>query len=927
MGLDSSGEAQRVDLAWGISSDTRTVGRTPVGNGSGISGYRIFQCQGNSVTCSDDGNYSLLATTSSTSYIKEGLGEFAQYYYKVVAVDSASSVTIADVNNNNSARSSASTATTASNTVPTVPSSVTVTTKTADPNTDPDVGHQNTITFNGSYAKNCADGVRCITGYEIYRSTDNFATDSLKIADVSITPIIDERSVLYTYIDNDVTNNSTSPSMSRSSAGSPTVTKAQTVALTNTTTYYYKVKGKDNTPTLPDGGPFLSGLSAVNTGSLHGGWDTTPDDTPPDVPQSVAVKDIHPNNSMIRNIITWSMIADSTRNGTSDFSKYQIYRYETLLGPGTATLITEKTDRGDNYHVDGIVNAEKDRDYSYYIVAVDNAASTYKYSSPNDTTVINAFDNKSANSAVVAINPGSVAPTAGGVTVASTGVSSATINWTTNQQADSLVEYRVSGSSDVLAQGRDRTQPTTSHTVTLGNLAKGAAYQYRIISRNSLGNIDEDDATNWRDFSTLDFNISNPTTSTTTATAAIRWETNSPSDSYVEYKLERAAGEQEERSQVAGDSALAASHEVSVKSLKPNRTYTYKIRSVTADKYIAETGFMTFRTRADDLDKFSILPAEASVSEKNITATTAQITWVTTTSTTSWVEYGAQSGVYTMSAGDNDFNTLHVVKLTNLVPGTKYYYRVKGKDENGIEVFSPENSMTAILMPEISNLRVREFSSYGATITFDTNVETVVAVNYGKDSGYGASVSIAKAARNHVVTLKDLDDNTTYHFQASATDQFKNNVKSSDSSFSTPLDTKGPEISELKVDVLPASESSDTASVIISWTTDKASTTLIEYDDKGSGEKYEEQTTEDVSLNTSHTVMIKDLNTSSNYRFRIVAKDKRGNLTQTKPATFITPTKEKSLIQIIIKSLEDTFSWTKNIPSFFGKVGNRLMGK
>ena len=918
MGLDSSGNAQRVDLTRGASTDITS--RDVNVSGSGISGYKVFQCQGNFTTCSNDNNYTQLGTSSSASYMKEGLNEFTQYFYKVIAVDRASSATITDASNNNSAKSTGVSATTASNTVPTVSSSVTVTTKTGNPSTDSAIGHQNTIAFAGSYAKNCSGGERCITGYEIYRSTDNFASNSLKIADVSVSPAGDERGTTYTYVDNNSTNDATSPSISRSSGGSPTVSKAQTAHLSDATTYYYKVKAKDNTPNVPDGGPFVSGLSAVAIGTLHAGWDTTADATAPDVPQNVTVKDIHPNDSMVRNIITWTMIANPTRNGASDFSKYQVYRYETLLGAGTAVLIAEKTDRGDNYHVDGISDAQKDKEYSYYVVALDNAGTDFKYA---NSQVINTTSNVSDHVAPVSINPGAVNPSVSGIAVASTGVSSATINWTTNQNTDSLVEYRVKNSNDVVAAGKDRTQPTTNHSVSLGSLAKGTAYEYRVISRNSLGNIDSSAAITWREFSTKDFVISNNSISTTTSTATIKWNTNIASDSYVEYKLENST----EKAQVAGDPALVTSHEVTLKSLKPNSRYTYKVRSVTSDKYIAEKDLDTFKTRDNDLDKFSISPAETSVSEQNVTATTAQITWVTTVATTSWVEFGTEPGVYSMSAGDNNFNTLHVVKLTNLVPGTKYYYRVKGKDENGIEVFSPENSLTAILMPEITNLRVREFTSYTATITFDTNVDAVISLNYGKDEGYGSAVTIAKAEKNHVVTLKDLDDNSTYYFQASTTDQFKNNVKSAGSTFSTPLDTQGPEVSELKVDVLPVSDSMDTASVIISWTTDKPSTTLVEYDDKGSGEKYEEQTTEDTSLNTSHTVMIKELNTSSNYRFRIVAKDKRGNLTKTKSSTFITPTKEKSLLQIIIKSLEDTFSWTKNVPSFFGRVGDRLMGK
>lgn len=941
MGLDSSGTAQRVDLTWDATPDHRTDGRIPTGDGSGISGYKVFQCQGNSEFCSNDNNYTQIATPSGNSLTKEGLEQFTQYSYKIVAVDSASSGTITDANNNNSVRSGSQGTMTASNAVPTVPDQVTVTAQTGDPNTNSQVGHKNTITFKGSYSQNCQNGTRCVVLYELYRSGD--ANTYTKLADLAISPIGDEREITYTYIDN-----ADSPVATRSSGGGITVTRVARTGDNSLDTpddaksYYYKVKAKDNTPASPDGGPFISGFSAVDSGTPQtGGWDTTADSTKPNQPQGVAVKDMFGDGLAMgteyaRTLVSWQAMisADSQRNSSGDFDHYEVWRYYLEGGlhqdehqDEKSVYVSPKGDFSKNYYVDAFSQVNSTRDYYYYVVTVDNAGTDYKYSPPNQTTIINGTSNISAHLSAVSINPSTTKPTVSNVSVPQKGVSSATITWTTNQATDSLVEYKIEGTDTVIATGKDRTQPQTEHSVALGNLAKGTTYQFRVISRNSLGNIDEEAAKESKfseqKFTTDDFSITNPSVTTTTSTATVRWNTNINADSYVEYKLEGS----QDKFLVAGDSTATTSHEVTIKSLRPNSRYTYNLRSVTSDNYIATVNLESFKTRDNDLDKFSIQPAETSVSEQNVTATTAQITWVTTTATTSWVEYGTEAGVYSMSSGDNDFNTLHAVKLNNLRPGTKYFYRVKGKDENGIELFSPESTFTAVLMPEITNLHVRDFSSYTATITFDTNVDAVVSLNYGKDTEYGSSVTVSKAEKNHVVTLKELDDNSTYHFQASAIDQFKNNVKSADGTFSTPLDTQGPEVSELKVDVLPVSESSDTASAIVSWTTDKPSTTLVEYDDKGSGEKYENHSTEDSSLNTSHTVMIKELNTSSNYRFRIVAKDKRENITKTKSSTFITPTKEKSLLQIIIKSLEDTFSWTKNIPSFFGRVGNRLMGK
>src|SRR5262249_52479705 len=73
--------------------------------------------------------------------------------------------------------------------------------------------------------------------------------------------------------------------------------------------------------------------------------------------------------------------------------------------------------------------------------------------------------------------------------VASSGVTSvaATISWTTNENADTLVEYGASaayGSSSQLS-----TQLVTAHTVGLGGLSAGVTYHYRVKSKDAAGNL------------------------------------------------------------------------------------------------------------------------------------------------------------------------------------------------------------------------------------------------------------------------------------------------------------------------------------------------------------------------------------------------------------------------------------------------------
>ena|GEM_PF-922255 len=949
-GLDHTNEHQLISISWGAGLDYKRRSSDVV---PGIITYNVYR------STSPAGPWdNRVKITTNLSFDDEGLAATTTYYYRVTAYDAIP---------NESPLSSllgSSSAQTYSSEVPSVPANINVTMTTGNPNTDTTVGHSATISFTGS-----SSNAYQITKYEVYRSTSNTSGScnpgernancwlrvnaATKISTVDITPTPDDRLRPHTVTDS---------------------------GLADATMYFYRVWAQDNTsvPGRPEQSNLYSGLTGIAPDTLHVGWDITPDATAPALPAEVKVKDIHDDGmNYRRNIVTWARIAIPLRNGVNDFKEYKVYRstdsgttWEQICKNGTNTILLpactvqypnplynadKELSLANNYFMDLIprTESESNKFFYYHVTASDDSGNDYKYANGTVINPNNYNESKSARNgdgtiAAVSLNPFIAKPsicdvgssqcviTDGAVkaSMVDIGVASATISWKTDQPADTIVEFKRHDSNDAYTGVVNRDM-VINHQIVAKPLEPSTLYDYRIISRNSLANEVTAEGASVPALQTTGFTISAGTTITTTSTAEVNWTTNlDASSSFVEYQLQKQPGDDPQGGTAGVEPAALASsprtHKVIVKGLRSSRTYTYKIKSISKDGYLSEYPggeFATFKTKSFDSAQFTLAPASSNVAERNITATTAQIVWQTESPTTSWVDYSTTPGVYDGASGNNDLVGTHVIVIEGLIPGTKYYYRVRVKDANEVEYTSQEYSFTAVLKPKISNMTVKDVTPYSVTVAWDTNVDTETIINWGKTTAYGEKRGKSGVSKVHELVIDKLDDNQEYHYQILAKDDAGNEVADTDKIVRTPLDTEGPKITGVKIDVLPMGESDNTSSVIVSWQTNKPATTLVEYDEGVIGGSYGKSSVEDTTLNNSHTVIIKGLTPASSYHYRLVSADKRLNKTISQDYTFVTPSKEKSILQLILKSLEETFAWTKNLNQFFGNVGKRITGR
>jgi len=154
-----------------------------------------------------------------------------------------------------------------------------------------------------------------------------------------------------------------------------------------------------------------------------------------------------------------------------------------------------------------------------------------------------------------------------------------TVSWQTDELSSSAIDYGSSG----LAQNTNSGEMVTNHVLTLTNLAPGTTYNYRISSRELLGNgptqgplpalIAAGSTAGQPDISSPVISVV-AVAAITDDRAIITWNTNEPASSFVDFDLTSS-----NLAQNLGKTTLTTSHTVTLTNLGPGPTYFYRVRS------------------------------------------------------------------------------------------------------------------------------------------------------------------------------------------------------------------------------------------------------------------------------------------------------------------------------------------------------------
>ncbi|MFZ2778643.1 MAG: fibronectin type III domain-containing protein, partial [Candidatus Moraniibacteriota bacterium] len=393
--------------------------------------------------------------------------------------------------------------------------------------------------------------------------------------------------------------------------------------------------------------------------------------TTPNTPGSVMIQDISSAaQDKWRLYVSWQIISTPAPG----FDAYQVYRAATQNGTYSYLGATVADNINADYYSDTV-----NFDDTYY----------YKVTSKDDNGNYSFYSNYMHGTANAILDAGEGGGGTGGdVTppqiltgpTATPTNNAASITWTTDEIADSYIEY---GEDTSYGSVFGISTNGTDHSVTLPETLSGSTlYHYRIRARDISGNLTLSSDFNFT--TTAGGDITPPTisavnsTSITSTSATITFTTNENSSSYIDYGTV-----QNVYTKTTGNSADATmSHTVNLTALTPNTTYYYRVRSVDGsgnEATDANSGNYSFQTLSS--------PTITNPTAINITDTEATITYTTSSNAYGFVDYGVTNTYGQVRGDDANVHTAQSIQLADLTPGTTYHYRPRIKDIYGNYTF------------------------------------------------------------------------------------------------------------------------------------------------------------------------------------------------------------------------------------------------
>ena len=264
---------------------------------------------------------------------------------------------------------------------------------------------------------------------------------------------------------------------------------------------------------------------------------------------------------------------------------------------------------------------------------------------------------------------------------------------------------------------------------------------------------------------------------------------------------------------------------------------------------------------------------DSGPSAGSITTKKATITWSTSRSSDSKVQYGTKSGDYgDVEPSNSSQVSSHSIQLTGLNPGKTYYYKAKWTDEDGNTGTSSEKSFETDDAPTVKDVTAKNIGLTSAIIQFTSNNASKVKIYYGTTTSFGGAkeISTSTSETTYTAELTGLADGTKYYYKINTFDSDTSEYEGTVLDFTT---LPRPKISNVRIQQVSNTAQS---TILVTWLTNTEVSSIVTYYSEGKSEEARDEV--NVALTKGeHKMIVRGLAPQTNYILVVKGRDKIGN--------------------------------------------------
>ena len=297
---------------------------------------------------------------------------------------------------------------------------------------------------------------------------------------------------------------------------------------------------------------------------------------------------------------------------------------------------------------------------------------------------------------------------------------------------------------------------------------------------------------------------------------------------------------------------------------------------------------------------------ESGPDSGSVTTKRATITWSTSRTSDSKIQFSATSGNYgSVEPSNSAQTTFHSIQLEGLSPSTTYYYKAKWTDEDGNTGTSVEKSFTTDPSPTVTDPKAKNISISSAILEFTSKGASKVKVYYGKSPAFGALKEIVTGTSEglHTTELVGLDDGTKYFYKINTFDTESGEYEGNVLTFET---LPRPRLTNVRLQEVRGTAQ---PTVLVTWTSNTPVSSIITYFPQARPEDARDEINV-VLTQGEHKLVLRGLSAQTQYVLVVKGRDKVGNEAQSDRQQFTTATDTRPPSVIDLKVQGSTESVT-----------------